>query len=96
MIDWNVAGQASKVDMGNAFSVVKFTNVMNCNTVLDMQPWFVGGKICDLQTRKPNFVVKENLLSVLLWVRLHRLPPKMWNEKILRNILKPIGRLNRP
>lgn len=37
--------------------------------------------------------IKENILFVLLWVRLPCLPLEMWNEKILSHILKHIVRV---
>lgn len=80
--------------MANGFTLLKFTNAIKCNTVLDGQSGFVGGQIYSLQRTKPNLdPVKENHLSVLLWIRLPRLPLEMWNENILSKILKPIGRL---
>lgn len=35
--------------------------------------------------------MKENLQSVLLWIKLPCRPIEMWNETILRHILQPIG-----
>lgn len=64
---WKLSREVSIVDMGNRFTLVKFTNSIECNNVLDGQPWFVGEQFYSLQRRKPNFdMVKESLLSVLL------------------------------
>lgn len=55
--------------MANSFSLVKFTNVVDCNTVFDGQPCSVGGQVYSLQSWKKDFDhVKEKLLSALLWV----------------------------
>lgn len=82
--------------MGNGFSLVKFTNNLDRNKVLDGQPWFVRGKIYSLQCWKQHFdPAKENLYSVLLWVPLPRLPLELWNENILRTILKLVGKLSK-
>lgn len=47
------AREGSMVDMGNGFTLVKFTNY--CSRILEGQPWFVGGQIYSLQHWKPNF-----------------------------------------
>lgn len=47
-----------------------------------------GRRIYSLQTLKKNFdAVKEKLNSILLWIRLLRLPLEMWNDKVLWHIL---------
>lgn len=51
------------VDMGNGFSLIKLSNVIDRNKVLQGQPWFVGGQIYYLQAWKTNFdPVKEKLI----------------------------------
>lgn len=61
MIYWKIVGEANIVDMGNGFSLVKFTNAMDCNKVLEGQPWFVGGqseKIFHSQKRQINLEIQ--------------------------------------
>lgn len=88
---WKLSGEVSMVDMGNGFTLLKFTNAIDCNSVLDGQPWFMGGQIYSLQRWKPNFdPVKESLLSVLLWIRLPRLPLEMWNVISFLKFLSPL------
>lgn len=61
--------------MGNYFSLVKFTNALDCNRVLEGQTWFVGGKIIAYSYGKTILhPVKEELQSVPLLIRLARLP----------------------
>lgn len=33
------------VDIGNGYSLVKFTNQVYCNRVFEGQPWFLGGQV---------------------------------------------------
>lgn len=64
---WQIKSEVSIVDMGNGFTLVKFSNAVDCNKVFEGQPWFVEGQIYSSQRWKPNFdPVKENLHSVLL------------------------------
>lgn len=39
---WNLNGM---VDIGNRFYLIKFSNIMDRNSVLHGQPWFVGSNI---------------------------------------------------
>lgn len=45
---WNLSSEASFVNIGNGFSLAKFSNTLDSNRVLDSQPWFVGGQIFSL------------------------------------------------
>lgn len=56
----------------------------------------VGGHIYCLQPWKRHFdPTKEKLNTVLLWIRLPRLPLEMWNGKVLKHIISPIGNLSK-
>lgn len=93
-VEWKPSGEFSIVDMVNGFSLVKFGNAMDRNRVLMGQPWFVGRQICCLQPWKRHFSpIKEKLNTVLLWIRLPRLPLEMWNEKVLIHIISSISNL---
>lgn len=77
--------------MGSGFSLTKHTDTVDCKRALD-GPCIVRGQIYNLQHWKRNFdLVKESLSTVLLWVRLPRLPQELWNEKIFGLIVKSIG-----
>lgn len=39
---WNPNGDVDMVDIGNGFYLIKFSNVMDRNSVLHGQTWFVG------------------------------------------------------
>lgn len=77
--------------MGNGFSLTKHIDIVYSNRALD-GPRFVTRQIYSLQHWKRNFdLVKESLSTVLLSVRLPKLPQELWNEKILGLIVKPVG-----
>lgn len=40
VVDWQFDGDVSIVNMGYGLSVTKFPNAVDCNRVLDGQPWF--------------------------------------------------------
>lgn len=91
---WELSDEATIIDMGDDFTLVKFSNVMNCNKVLQDQPWFWGGQIYCLQIWKKKISpIKEKLQTVLLWIHLPYLPLEMWKDRALRHILSPICRL---
>lgn len=59
---WELSDEATIIDMGDDFTLVKFSNVMNCNKVLQDQPWFWGGQIYCLQIwkKKKLILLKKN------------------------------------
>lgn len=42
LTEWNPNGDVDMVDIGNGFYLIKFSNVMDRNSVLHGQTWFVG------------------------------------------------------
>lgn len=44
VIDWQITGKVSIVDIGKGFSLAKFTNAKYCNRVHEEQPWFLVGR----------------------------------------------------
>lgn len=80
--------------MGNGFSLLKFSNSLDCNRILENQLSFVGGQIFIFKGGRSILIWrKEKLQPVLLWICPPRLPLEMWNEILLRHILSPFGRL---
>lgn len=89
-----VSGKVSFVDMGNGFTLFKFTNEVDCNRIFYGQPWLVGGQVFSLQRRKKDFdLVKEQLLPALLCVRNTRLPLEVYTKSALEKILKLICKI---
>lgn len=61
--------------MGNGFSLVKFTNAIDCNRVFEGQLCLSVGKSIVCKYGQTNFdPVEQKLQSILLWIRLPRLP----------------------
>lgn len=44
LMEWKPIGDVELVDIGNGFYLIKSLNVMDRNSVLHGQPWFVGGQ----------------------------------------------------
>lgn len=56
----NLTREHSFVDNGNGFSLVKSTNSLDCNIILENQPSFVGGQTFNLKRwKKTSNPVKE-------------------------------------
>lgn len=51
--EWELSGEATAVDMGNSFSLIKF---LGSNKVLQGEPWFVRGQLYCLQRWKNNLI----------------------------------------
>lgn len=47
--EWKVTGEVNFMDMGNGFNLVMFSNEMDCITIFEGQPWFVGVQLFSLQ-----------------------------------------------
>lgn len=47
--------QVSFADMGNGFTLIKFTNEVDCNGIFDGQLWFVGVQGFSLPRWKKDF-----------------------------------------
>lgn len=92
--DWSPSGEIKYVDMGNGFILIKFANEMDCNRAFFYQPWFVQGQIFNLQCWRRDFdPFRESISSAAIWVRLLSLPGELWEEPILRKLLKQIGKV---
>lgn len=49
-------------------------------------------KLLSLSLKKSFDPIKEKLHIVISWIRLSRLPLKMWNDRVLRHILTPAAK----
>lgn len=76
--DWVPTCEVKYIDMGNGFILIKSANEMDCNHVYFDQPWFVQGQIFNLQRGRRDFdLFKESIKSIIIWVRLPRLPVEL-------------------
>lgn len=67
---------------------------MDCNHVFFDQPWFAQSQIFNLQRWRRNFdPFKESIKFIIIWVCLFGLQVELWDENILRKLLKQIGRV---
>lgn len=78
--------------MGNGFTLIKFSNEMDCNYAFFGQPWFVQGQILNLQRWRRYFdPFMECIKAIIVWIRLPGLPLELWGESIFRKLLKQVG-----
>lgn len=80
IIEWKISSELSIIDMGNGFSLVKFTKAIDC---------LKSARRATLVCRRANLqfikvetkfdLVKERLHFALFWVCTLRLPLEMWN-----------------
>lgn len=95
-LEWKVAGEVNIMDIGNGFTLIKFSNEIDCNNFFEGQPRFVSRQVCSLQRWKKVFdPVEEPITLVLLWVRIPWLPLEVCRDSTLNKILKPIGEVLR-
>lgn len=82
------------MDMRTGFTLVMFSSEVDCNRIFEGQHWFVGGQVFNLQHWKKNFdLVREHVISALLWVRISRPPLEVWKETTLSNLVKPVRKI---
>ena len=89
---WKPSGKMDCIDRGHGFFLIKFSLKEDHTKVLKGGPWFVGGHYLSIKEWKPNFRPEiANLSSVVVWVRLPRLPIEYYEVSVLRDIRKAIG-----
>lgn len=89
---WKLMDDVSLADMGNGFYLIKFFNILDRNTALHCQSWFVEGQIFRIQLWEKNFdPIKEKIQFVPLWIRILWLPLEMWNDQYAIGNLIRIG-----
>lgn len=88
-----VVGKVRIEGMGNGLSLIKLANSSDCNWVFERQPWFMGGQFYSLQLWRGTLTKSRKSLFRSFWVCLPRHPLKLWNEPIVRKILKSIEKV---
>jgi hypothetical protein len=66
----------------NNHLIFRFTTEEQVHAVLENGPWMFGGKNIVLQQWHPRIQFDKNKISTLLvWIRLHRLPFPLWSKQ---------------
>lgn len=67
---WNPRGDYELVDLGEGFSLVKFTCVEDFQKVMDEGPWILFGHYLTIKKWQPDFRADHATIdSTAVWVR---------------------------
>ena len=89
---WRLVGKMDCIVLGHDFFLVRFTLNEDHSRVLKNGPWFVRGHYLSIRRWEPNFKpLSANLLAIVVWIRLSKLPIEYYEESVLRDIGKAIG-----
>jgi len=79
---WKQCGLENVTTTSNGFMIFRFTTEEQVHAVLEKGPWMFGGKNIVLQQWHPRIQFDKNKISTLLvWIRLHRLPFPLWSKQ---------------
>ncbi|KAI8013539.1 hypothetical protein LOK49_LG05G03238 [Camellia lanceoleosa] len=91
---WKPSGTFLGIDLGNHFFLLKFQEMLDLNKVLNEGPWFVGMNFLVIPRWEPDFQPKKaNILTTVVWARLHNLPIEYYDHQILRRIGNKLGKV---
>lgn len=72
------------IDLGDNFSLIKFTNTTTMNLALHGGPWFVFNHFISVRRWEPKFCTSTaTLMYTAVWLRLPELPSEFYDSKIL-------------
>lgn len=75
------------------FKFIFFKCYDSLNSVLERAPWHMANRPLVLKKWHPNFsLLKEDLRSVPLWVKLHGVPLEYWTPVGLSHIASAVGK----
>jgi hypothetical protein len=79
---WKQCGLENVTTTSNGFMIFRFITEEQVHAVLEKGPWMFGGKNIVLQQWHPRIQFDKNKISTLLvWIRLHRLPFPLWSKQ---------------
>ncbi|KAA8520632.1 hypothetical protein F0562_014888 [Nyssa sinensis] len=86
-------GDFEAIDLGNGYFLFKFDNMEDCVHVFTGAPWVIMDHYLTVRRWQPNFQPSAaQVLETAVWVRLPELPIEYYDEKILVEIGKCIGK----
>ncbi|PPR80737.1 hypothetical protein GOBAR_AA39975 [Gossypium barbadense] len=84
------------IELGFSFFGVKFMYVDDFDVIAKGGPWFINGCFLTMRRWHPNFSASEATLhSVVVWVRIIKLPLEYYDSEVLVKIDHSIGTLLR-
>ena len=89
---WKPAGKLECIALGVNFFLIKLYLKKDYVKILSGGPWFVGGHFLSIRGWVPNFKPSTtNVSSIVVWVRLPKLPVEYYKPSILRDLGNAIG-----
>ena len=93
---WKLVGRLDVVDLKHGFFLTRLSLREDFENVLKKDPWFMGDHFLLLRPWEPDFKPDlANVSSIVVWIRLSRLPIEYYNAKTLQHIEKAIGNVLR-
>nr|XP_029144560.1 uncharacterized protein LOC114924350 [Arachis hypogaea] len=90
---WSKKGTIDVIDLSNDFYLVKFYASEDFDYAMLEGPWKIFNHYLTVRLWEPNFnPMKATIDRITAWVRLPRLPIKLYDRTILRKIGNLIGR----
>ncbi|XP_039050208.1 uncharacterized protein LOC120191304 [Hibiscus syriacus] len=90
---WKLEGEFDCIDLGYGFYAIKFQNMLDRAKVLMEGPWKIMDHYITVQRWRPNFVAaKASIPSTAVWIHIPGLPIEYFEESILCNLGKLVGK----
>ena len=89
---WNLVGQMDCIDLGLDHFLVKFELAKDMDSILKGGPWFIGQHFLSIMQWELGFKTSmATFSSIVVWVRLPKLPIEFYEPASLLKIGKSIG-----
>ncbi|XP_057425674.1 uncharacterized protein LOC130719039 [Lotus japonicus] len=90
---WHPAGEMEVIDLDFDFYVVRFANRVDYAHVFTGGPWMIMGHYLVVQQWRPMFIPsKGELTRVAVWIRVPGFPVECYDQEVLHEIGKNVGR----
>jgi hypothetical protein len=89
---WRQYGDIEVFSMENGMFIFRMQDEASCDEILESKIWHVSNKPLILRKWQPGMqLLKLNLSSIPVWVKIMHLPIEYWNPKGLSYITSGIG-----
>lgn len=91
---WQPTGHLEVIDLNHGYFVVRLSNSMDFQHVLDGGPWIIMGHYLVVQQWKPEFIpADDDLGKVAVWIRIPDFPVEYYGKTFLWRIGESLGRM---
>ncbi|KAA8538418.1 hypothetical protein F0562_028037 [Nyssa sinensis] len=90
---WDLQGDYEALDLGCGYFLFKFDSQTDCTRVVTGGPWVMMDHYLMVRHWEPNFRPSSaHVLKTAMWVRLPELPVEYYDERILMEIGRKLGK----